>query len=112
MSKLLNQPMTGNVFRRNGRRWRVLGDHANCHARFDGGRGLVLTGNTMSAGRDDDGGGESCPAYGIVVSDLEGCIVKDNTLYDGASRGLVLDLGGHHEASCIIRDNVGSLHSP
>jgi len=104
--------ITGNVIYRSGApNWGKPEEGDNSHLRFDGVEGLVCTGNTMNAGRDDGGKGEWSPRYGIVCHKLADSIVKDNVLWQGALEALVRDLGEHGD-NAIIRDNVGRLFSP
>ena len=63
----------------------------------------------MTAGQDDNGAGTWSPLNGIVVKDTSESVIKDNTLYEGVTDKLFLDLGGVTETT-IIKDNPGSLH--
>lgn len=102
--------ITGNLIYRSGKHAEP-GSHDSCHARIEGARGVVFTGNTMTAGRDDGQKGDWSPSYGLVLKDLDDCIVRDNVLYNGALEDLILDLGGHGEGA-IIGDNPGRLLEP
>ena len=104
--------ITGNVIYRSGApNWGRLDPPDSSHLRLESVEGLVCTGNTMNAGRDDGGKGEWSPRYGIVCRKLAESIVKDNVLWHGALDILVEDRG-QHDPSTIIRDNVGSRFVP
>jgi hypothetical protein len=101
--------VTGNMIYRSGKtEWRPLGPHESCHIQVDHGNGLVITGNTMTVGRDDDGKGEWSPRYGLILGNLNQSLVQGNVLRSGATEQLLLDLGGH-SADSAIRDNIGSV---
>lgn len=101
--------ITGNVIYRSGKPdWGKKDDYDSSHARFEGVKGLVFTGNAMNSGRDDDAKGSYSPDYGIVMKGLESSVIKDNVQFNGALKQIVVDLGGHGEG-VIIKDNVGSL---
>jgi hypothetical protein len=104
--------ITGNVLHRSGAHAREDDEVANSHMVLDGCRGVVVTGNTMSIGQDDDQQGIFTPAYGVTYRGLGQCIIRDNVLYAGALRELIRDLGDNDEASIVVRDNVGSLAQP
>ena len=103
----------GNVIYRSGRpEWCPPTDpYASCHARFEGCRGLVFTGNTLNVSKDDRGQGQLSPRLGIVLRDLASSVVKDNVLHCGALEQLVVDLGGHGDG-LVIKDNVGTVFDP
>ena len=71
-------------------------------------QGLVFTGNAMHSGRDDEGKGRYSPDYGIIMKGLEYSIIKDNVLFEGVLKQVMLDQG-EHGSEVIIKDNVGSL---
>jgi hypothetical protein len=62
----------------------------------------------MHARRDDDGLGKYSPDYGMVAKGLECSIIKDNVLFEGVLKQVVLD-HGEHGVDVIIKENVGSL---
>ena len=101
--------ITGNLIYRSGKHAEP-GSHDSCHARIEGARGVTFTGNTMTVGRDDAGKGQWSPSYGLVLKDLENCVVRNNVLHEGALEELIVDLGGHGDGT-IIADNPGSIRS-
>jgi len=104
--------ITGNVLHRSGAHARNDDEIANSHMVLDGCRGVVVSGNTMSIGQDDDQQGIFTPAYGVTYRQIGECIIRDNVLYAGALRQLIRDLGDNDEASVMVRDNIGSLARP
>ena len=59
-------------------------------------------------GRDDGGGGQWSPSFGIIYRDLQHCVISNNVLHDGAIKELLADLGGN-ETGVVVKDNPGSL---
>jgi hypothetical protein len=102
--------VTGNVIYRSGK-WARAGTHESSQMRLDGAQGVTVTGNSMSAGRDDGGRGTWSPTYGIVYGNLQNCIIKDNVLHDGALEELLTDLAGNGDG-LIVKDNPGKLMEP
>jgi len=102
--------VTGNLIYRSGK-WTEEDTHESAHVRLDGVDGLALTGNTMTVGCDDGGGGRWSPAYGIVARALASAVVKNNVLHRGALKELLADLGEHGEG-VIIEDNPGTIFTP
>jgi len=101
--------ITGNVIYRSAKPdWGLKDEFDSAHVRFEYVKGLVFTGNAMHAGRDDDGLGNYSPDYGIVAKGLECSIIRDNVLFEGVLKQVVLDQG-EHGADVIIKENVGSL---
>jgi hypothetical protein len=101
--------ITGNVLYRSGApNWGKPEELDDAHLRFEQVEGLVCTGNTMNAGRDDGGKGVLSPQYGIVCRKLGDSVIKDNVLWHGALKTLVEDRAEHGK-EVVIRDNVGSL---
>ncbi|MBQ7715352.1 MAG: right-handed parallel beta-helix repeat-containing protein [Clostridia bacterium] len=107
-----NIAATANYFNRSGRYRESFADdpYENSHLYFDNCRGLAFTGNTCSVGRDDFGTGNLSPEYGIVFRGLESCVISGNSLYRGASRRLILDLGDNADGN-VIKDNPGTVFS-
>jgi hypothetical protein len=100
---------TGNVIYRSGKPdWGKEGEYDSSHARFENVRGLVFSGNAMTAGRDDGNRGEWSPDYSIVIRQLASSIIKDNAMHKGSLKGLLVDRGEHGEG-VVVKDNVGSL---
>ncbi len=101
--------ITGNVIYRSAKPdWGLKDEFDNAHVRFEYVKGLVFTGNAMHSGRDDDGMGRYSPDYGIVAKGLECSIIKDNVLFEGVLKQVLVDQGEHGQ-DVIIKDNVGSL---
>ncbi len=72
-------------------------------------KGLVFSGNIINAGRNDAGqGGDLTPEYGMVLGHLDGAVIRGNALWQGATKQLILDQGGHG-GEVVIADNPGSL---
>jgi hypothetical protein len=104
--------ITGNLINRSGKPdWRPLGQYESAHVVFRGARGLVFSGNTLNAGRDDGGKGDWSPSYGIVYGGLRDSVIQGNVMHNGALEQLMVDLGGHGE-SVVVRDNPGSIFRP
>ncbi len=101
--------ITGNMIYRSGKpEWTPEDDKSSTHIRFDNCAGIVLTGNSFRAGRDDGGKGTYSPFNTIVYEGLENCIIKDNVMHNGSLKNLLLDLGRQGE-NVIVNDNVGKL---
>ena len=100
--------VVGNLFKRSGAK--VDPDTLDsCHVRLHYVDGLAMSSNAMVVGANDSGGGLLSPSYGIVCEALRDAVIRDNVMHKGARRELLHDLGGHDDASCIIRDNPGRL---
>jgi len=95
--------ITGNTFRISARDVKDDPDR-NCHVRFDGTQGLVFTGNALHILWADT------PAYAMVLRGLKHSVVANNSLFKGAAKELIRDLGGHENT--VIRDNPGCLKDP
>lgn len=69
-------------------------------------RGTSVTGNTLWGwfGRKEAKFTVPYPYYGIIVKDLEGCVVSQNAMYHSSSKEGVLDYGGH--SNTIITQNA------
>jgi hypothetical protein len=101
--------ITGNVIYRSARPdWRPLSEQEDCHIRLENVHGVVVSGNSLSVGRDDGAKGHWSPGTAIMVRGLKNCVVKDNVMHEASLRRLVWDLGDH-SGETVIRDNVGSL---
>ena len=95
--------VTGNSFRFNGA-FPISDDPAhNCHARFRKTYGLVMTGNSFNAV-------DRYPSIGLTLEGLVDSVVANNTLFQGATRELIRDIGGH--VNTVIDNNPGSIVSP
>ena len=102
--------ITGNHINRSGK-WAKPDTYESCHIRIDDARGVAIVGNSFLAGRDDRGQGEYSPSFGIVYSKLSHCVIKDNVLYQGATKELLVNLGDPGE-DVIVKDNPGTLFKP
>jgi hypothetical protein len=102
--------LTGNCIWRSGApNWKTITDpYQSTHIRFEGVRGVTFVGNTMNAGRDDNGKGTYSPDYAMVLKDCAHTVISNNTMFEGALKELICDLGGHGEGF-VQKDNVGSL---
>ena len=95
--------MTGNTFRNSGRA--TTGDPTrDCHVRFEGVQGLVFTGNALHVLWCNN------PSYGMVLRKLKDSVVANNSLFKGAMKALIHDLGDHENT--VIQSNPGSLKQP
>jgi len=100
--------IVGNVIYRSGKpEWTDVNSYDSSHVRLEDTDGLVFTGNTFNVGRDDSGKGEYSPNYCIVYGNLKDSIIKDNVMYNGALKELIVDLGNNKNT--IVKDNLGSL---
>lgn len=95
--------VTGNSFRYNGADQESDDPVRSCHVRFRNNYGLVMTGNSFNAV-------DRYPATGMVLEKLVDSVVANNTLFQGATRELIRDLGGH--INTVIENNPGSMVSP
>jgi hypothetical protein len=99
--------ITGNFFKRSGK----LADpasHDSSQIFLDGSEGVTCIGNTIQSGMDDSAQGTRTPSYGIVYGGLQNCVIRDNVMHDGATRKLLVDVGGHGEG-VIVSDNPGRI---
>ena len=106
--KMRTTAVSGNVFRRCGKKNNTLGDeHISAHAILDGCRGLSFVCNSFAARKDTDRGeGSVAPEYGIVTKNLDYTVVSSNALYKGFVKEMVLDQGGHGKQYLFV-NNVG-----
>jgi Pectate lyase superfamily protein/Right handed beta helix region len=102
--------ITGNFIKRSGK-LANLASWQSAQIILDGARGVTCIGNTLEAGRDDNGAGKFSPSYGIVYKGLQDCVISNNVLYDGALRQLLVDQGEQGEG-VIVRDNPGRVFKP
>lgn len=101
--------ITGNMIYRSGKpEWTSSDELASAHVLLQNCSGVVLSGNSLRAGRDDSGKGIYSPFNSIVYGGLKNCIIKDNTMNNGSMKNLLLDLGDNGE-NVIVKDNVGQL---
>jgi len=99
--------ITGNFFKRSGK---VANpdSYDSSQIYMEGATGVTCVGNSIWSGRDDGNEGVWSPSYGIVYQGLENCVIRNNTLHDGALRQLMVDLGGHGEG-VSVGENPGRL---
>jgi hypothetical protein len=99
--------ITGNFFKRSGK---VANpdSYDSSQIYMEGATGVTCVGNSIWSGRDDGGEGVWSPSYGIVYQGLENCVIRNNTLHDGALRQLMVDRGGHGEG-VSVGENPGRL---
>lgn len=115
----VNATVTGNIFFRDGLSDKRNEEYANeyknspiyeyisSHIYMERCANFTVIGNTFNVG---------CPAenqiaepyYGVVYKQLKSCIIKDNTMQNGAGKVNLLDLG-EHEDGVIVKDNVGDI---
>lgn len=99
--------LTGNIFRRSGAYLdEKPEDDRCCHVIFRNCSDMTFTANTMRVGKNDGGGGVLSPNYGMIIKGCNGCIIKDNTMMNGALKDLMITSDNE---DCIISDNIGSL---
>lgn len=97
--------ITGNKVRSNGVERQNDGDQCsqiilkNC-------KGTSVTGNTLWGwfNRKEAKFTVPYPYYGIIIKELEGCVVSQNAMYHSSSKEGVLDYGGH--SNSIITQNA------
>jgi hypothetical protein len=99
--------ITGNFIKRSGK---VANpdSYDSSQVYMEGATGVTCVGNSIWSGRDDGNEGVWSPSYGIVYQGLENCVIRNNTLHDGALRQLMADLGGHGEG-VSVGENPGRL---
>lgn len=95
--------ITGNTIRNGGRSPNGNADR-DCQVRLEGVRGLTFTGNVVHVLWCNT------PAVGLILKNLQHSVVAQNTLFKGAMRELIRDLGGHIES--VIGPNPGCLKDP
>lgn len=100
--------VTGNILNRNGAAGK---ENADAHVRIEKAQGITFTGNTMKAGKGDRNQGRWAPENALVCRALEDTVIKDNVMFEGALKNLLVDLG-EHGANVIIKDNMGRLKEP
>jgi len=97
--------VTGNIFRSNGVERENDGDQCS-QIIVKNSKGTTVTGNSLWGwfGRKEAKFSAPYPYYGIIIKDLEGCVVSQNAMYHSSSKEGVLDYGGH--ISSIITQNA------
>ncbi|MBQ4067473.1 MAG: right-handed parallel beta-helix repeat-containing protein, partial [Clostridia bacterium] len=104
-----NVTFTGNIFNRSGKYKSSFENdkYENSHLYFDNCQNLAVSGNTFLTGKDDFGESAFSPDYGIVMKRLSSCAITGNTMYGGAMREKLVDLGDHGSENCIF-GNAGT----
>ena len=102
--------ITGNFIKRSGK-FAPADSPDSAQILLDGSTGVTCTGNTLQSGRDDGDQGVWSPSYGIIVQNLENCVIANNVLHNGALRQLIVD-NGNHKDGVILKDNPGRLFHP
>jgi hypothetical protein len=100
--------MTGNVIFRSGKPEWTPDENDSAHVKIENCSGIVLVGNSLRAGRDDGGKGFFSPLYSIIYGGLQDSVIKDNTAYNGCTKGLFIDNGAHGE-NVVVKDNPGRI---
>jgi len=92
-----NVTLTGNIFNRSGKYKPSFerDPYENSHLYFDNCQNIAVGGNTFLTGRDDFGESPFSPDYGIVMHRLCSCAFTGNTMYGGAMKEKIVDLGEH-----------------
>lgn len=99
--------ITGNVFRRSGAYVDIRPeDDKCCHVKLVNCSDLTLTGNTMRVGKNDGGSGVLSPDFGMIIEKCNTCIIKNNTMANGALKELLIE---RNNEECFISENIGKL---
>lgn len=101
--------LTGNMSRIHGM---TRERDENCHYRIDGGTSLTISGNTfwcwyaliLRSEATSTG-----PFFGMILKDLDHCIVTGNAMHECCSEELIHSLGGHTDTE--ISGNTGSVYA-
>jgi hypothetical protein len=108
-SRSTGNTITGNMFRRNGYQQHNEGERFS-HLLLKNVHGTTVVGNSFlgrSHGHDRKLERPPSPGYGMVLENLEGCVVSNNTLQQSALYQTIVDNGGH--VNSVIVNNPGSL---
>lgn len=110
--KMRTTSVTGNVFRRCGKDSKLLPEgERSCQVRLEECSGLTFVSNVCAAGRDDRGKGEYTPEFGFMLCKLSYSIISSNTLHDGYTKEMAVDLG-EHGPEYVFANNVGCPMKP
>ncbi len=88
--------ITSNIFRR----------PIEAYLKIINSKNITITSNSARVGRNDGGGGILGPNYGFIIKECDSCIIKNNTLKEGALKELFV-LNDNKDS--IIEDNIGSI---
>ncbi len=98
----------GNIFRRSGKEEKGFDNqYFNSHIYLENCDSTVVSSNSFRVGRDDRACGKYGPDYGIVLKDLDDCIIADNVQQKGAIKENIIILG--ENKNLIVKDNVGNV---
>jgi parallel beta-helix repeat protein len=94
LTKSVANTISGCMIRSNGAERQ--GDMC-CQIRIEDCRGTSVTGNTLWGWFDRKEGrfDYPYPYYGIIVRNLLGCVISQNSLYHSSSKEGIMDYGGH-----------------
>lgn len=95
--------ISGNTFRNSAYNLATATER-DCHVRFQGVQGLTFTGNALHVLWCNN------PGVGMILQGLVDSVVANNSLFKGATKELIRDLGGHRNT--VIQNNPGSLKDP
>lgn len=96
LSNSIGNTVSGNMVRSNGAQ--KQGDKCS-QIWIENCKGTSVTGNSIWGwfNRKEGSFTYPFPYYGIIVKNLNGCVVSQNAMYHAASKKGVLDYGGHKE---------------
>ena len=101
--------ITGNIIHRSGASEKFADTDDDCHVRICKVSGAAMTCNSFSAAKDDGNDkGRLSPSYGVVLDEVEFCVVKDNVWQKGVTKEFLLDRRGNKEG-IIVKDNPGCI---
>lgn len=103
MTRSIANTITGNMIRSNGAQ--KHGDEC-CQVWLEDCKGTSVTGNSLWGwyNRKEGKFDYPFPYYGIIVKDLNGCVVSQNALYHSSSKEGISDRGGN--GNSIITQNA------
>jgi len=103
--------ITGNVIYRSGKPEFSNGDELDsCHFRLERCNGITFSSNSLYYGRDDNTNGTFSPSYGMVIRNCSNSAIGLNSLFKACMKALTVE--ADNEASCIIKDNPGTIAPP
>ncbi|MGI6714427.1 MAG: glycosyl hydrolase family 28-related protein [Bacilli bacterium] len=118
-SRAINVTVVANTFNRSGMPLiRNEFSGLSCHVHIVRAINLVMQSNSFFQGFDDSGDRSLlCPETGIIIQKLKSCIIKDNAMFNCATKNVYLDLGEHLEGNDInitgsVKPTVGAILYP